>query len=411
MKPTLLHGKHQKWLLSFALIGALGFSISMDPVNNQLARHQQIHETNLATTAPEIKEVTARTASLQVAGQGNETFQVNIAEIDGKAQATFMRLQTGTVAQGADCQLCGETRALTKNLSDIEGLRGELVSIINTQTEVEERVVQTPGKATAVNIEEWAKKCVDKDDEEKLSCHTEQLIKLSKHLANESAQASLVYEYYREYVYSDLRAGFRASPYSSLYQELYNESYDSYLRLFEELRGKNGKTVRDHITRLHAASYSDQARHGQQLVIDGLTQTRPDLMNAGYWLINRLNGLANQAQAFHQSAVYDIEGLSRHDQMGLFDTTRLQMSQVSRMLQDLLMAKDIKTHQIPMLAGDHFPVQPNSGSILTTIPGSDTLRLEEMLRARAAANGVRNSGLGLPTGQQGVPFNRNARTQ
>ncbi|MFN7262927.1 MAG: hypothetical protein ACK5RO_02600 [Pseudobdellovibrionaceae bacterium] len=394
MKPVLPKGPgplpkpfHNKWFLTLSLFVAVGFSLSLNPHNQQihLAKHQfQVIE--LSST-----EVAGQQHSIRVTStKDQQVYEARVLVTKDMAVAQFARIQ-GAATSSGDCGLCGKimplelTEAQRNNTDAIKEIVAKLVEQETgkpaappvAQQAPAAKPVQKPGEATEVDLEEWAKKCEKASDSQLLSCHSRNLVELSRYLKNTRETDSLVREYFDEHLRSDLRsalntrrvmvAGFGQVIDNSEAFEKANEITE---QLMERLGSRNGKATRDALVRMQASRFSEQARHAQGMARQGMEESNPQMFALGNNLMTNLGYEFNYTSANMIQSLDAIRGL---DSMGRADyATMMQnnfMSPVQTMLNQLF--ADRLKYQIPVLAGDGLavPTVPVPGQTLPA-PGT-----------------------------------------
>jgi hypothetical protein len=238
MQPfNRLTSQHQKWSLFCVLMGALGFTVSMNPAhfNQPLARNEVRFQTmDLAQTAEpakpvarppgEEKKIETREVDLLV---NKKAYKATVFMIDNTAYAKFKQSEAGQT-EAQSCDLCRlSPQPISSSLDKLEDLRLELAALArgalasgqvaagSASPVTPASKPQKPGEATEVDIEKWAEKCVkessDSRDQEalkdRMDCHKHRLIELSKFLKNSSETERLLATYFEKYLAKDLQRG------------------------------------------------------------------------------------------------------------------------------------------------------------------------------------------------------------
>jgi hypothetical protein len=380
MKPVLPKGQgqlprpfHNKWFLTLSLFVAVGFSLSLNPHNQQihLAKHQyQVIE--LSST----EEVAGQQHSIRVTStKDQQVYEARVLVTKDMAVAQFARIQ-GAATSAGDCGLCGKimplelTEAQKNNTDAIKEIVAKLVEQETekptapavTEQAPAAKPPQKPGEATEIDLVEWAKKCEKASDNQLLSCHSRNLVELSRYLKNSRETDSLVREYFDEHLRSDLRSALttRRLMVTGFGQvidnsEAFEKANEISEQLMERLGSRNGKATRDALIRMQASRFSEQARHAQALARQGMDQSNPQMFVLGN---NLMSNLGNEYNYTSSNMIQSLDAIRGLDSLGKSDYATMMQNQFMSPVQTMLnqLFADRLKYQIPVLAGDGLAV-------------------------------------------------------
>lgn len=333
--------KTRKYGLLTLLFFALGFNLSMNPkmaehfVRNELP---EVFSTELAATSDEIVQATVKqheyllgTADL---GKGVNNVKIKLSEKDGKTSAS---IDSVTVAASADtCTDClkkltsqsfNYSLALTKdNLDAIKKLvEADVIKAakeakvdVKKDEKKDDKVADKKdkdakeGEFEEADIAEWAKNCSKKSEDDDLDCHKDNLSKLSKHLKNNSKQASIVKKYFDKYIKSDLAKALRKDTLT----EEYKEAYAAMGEIVEDLESKNGKSTVQQIYKLAAKGVEDRTRAAERLRMEGFNEGNPLKFQEGLRQLSMLEPSFYSTASMLTSATSGMIDLSDKDLSG-----------------------------------------------------------------------------------------------
>jgi hypothetical protein len=305
-----------KWSLFGLLTFALGFNLSMNPEHfNNITRNYKMNELLMASTLPkvdcnlpEFRKIVLTAAELQA----NEAKQIESCM--PKIQSTTKDGRTAIVMIGEEKKLYRYTWAelgklATKNdhvIISLQAVDGSCTDICgvrilekdDTKSLAEQILAATAkvaaeAEATAGSIDTETKPeakgypkaiaaqiKVCENSSDKLTCHKNNMIALSKALPDKADRADKVLEYYNEYVSADLKeiltAGIsealkdadsytEASELIAEIEEQSDEAKQLLEDITESLKPINGQKVRKELAKLEKRAIDKQVREAKNL--------------------------------------------------------------------------------------------------------------------------------------------------
>jgi len=437
--------RHEKWGLTALLIGALGFSLSMNPEHGgSIARHQVNYQTlDLAATSPHEILVSGKSGSYKAT-----LFEVN--------NVTFAKFESLSNSEGTLCELCQKKAVpLQASISQLNELNKELLSLVNTTSENQKNTSAqqknaTPakkGELTEVDLEQWASKCEKSSEDTKLSCHKDRLIELSKALKNTSETESLMKDYFNMYLQADLKRGLTGRTIKEVsaascsgqiiypgafgrvgcYTEDLQNANEMTEDLMSSMRAGNSRLVVQALTKLRAASFSAQMRNSQTLAIEGRNENNMAKFNLGFRGMdpNSLQWIFQQTHSSMLDSVQSMDGSNRQKSdlelliqnhyenpvYSLLKDMRLYLSGNNGSLgnnQQPGRTRNLLDYQISSIADERgVPTYGNDPSYTPGYPGSNSsiVNVNPALRSRLSAPVRGSNGL-----YNQAPWTRNTTT-
>ncbi len=321
-------------------------------MNPKMAEHfvrnelPEIFSTELAATSDQVVKVPPNHEILVGAselGNGVRPIKFTLSEKDGKTNATIdpisVALDPNTMAVSADtCTACIK-KLMTQSFSYSLALTTANLAAITKLVEADVVKAAKDAKAAAkvevkkddkkdekvadkkdvkegefeeADITEWAKNCSKKSEDDDLECHKDNLGKLSKHLKNNSKQASIVKKYFDKYIKSDLTKGLRKDTLT----EEYKEAYTAMGEIVEELESKNGKSTVQQIYKLAAKGVEDRTRAAERLRMEGFNEGNPLKFQEGLRQLSMLQPSFYSTASMLTSATSGMVDLSDKDLTG-----------------------------------------------------------------------------------------------
>lgn len=293
----------QKWGLFVLLAGSIGFSLSMNPEHfNNIARNEnKVYSIELAQTKSEGGTTSGTTAApaAPAPGEGsatkyeltrivdNKICKISVGVLGNETIARFKSAPQATESQACHAEAL---RPLTSNISDLKNIETEIDLYLaslgkktaskgdkkdnDDEEKKEVKRLKVSGKeyeVTKAKLSEIAKIC--KKKEERLDCHRENLMKLSKLFeGDDSSEArEIMKKYFAAYVAPQLSANFNAPTIDPVTMRVnttrLEEANEIALDLMENLDGDNSADVLKALTAMKAKSTFAQINHSRNMYI------------------------------------------------------------------------------------------------------------------------------------------------
>lgn len=280
-QPWYKNPRVQKYGLYGILAVSLGFNLSMNPEHyNNIARNEkpQVFSTDLASND----------STKYVFTNNGKSYQATVAETKVGEEV----ITQAVVEELCDCQ--DKKRQVIGLASNIKNT-ADWMKELNTKLAVPANPANPGSPAAEVakpedkikdKYEALAKKCDDKSDRSAiLNCHAKTIVDFSKELKDSSDSESLVTEYFVSYLQTTLKRGFNGSTFDPMTGEdksdRLSDANEVAEKLIGGLRGKNGKSVIQALTKMKEASYRAQIVNSENLVRLGKDTNNLFLENLG----------------------------------------------------------------------------------------------------------------------------------
>jgi hypothetical protein len=244
--------------------------------------------------------------------------------------------------------------------------------------------------------------CKHEVQAEVFSCHSDKIVWLSE---LENAREEHVYGYYQKYMRTQFKNILEASvltqamgPDGNLTyvanenaREMHEKGDEVYAALVGGLSDDTGTKVRKEVIAVYQKAFEAQAKHAQEVAIEGVRQNNPAMLRYGY---DRINTIARTDYAnFYALTMGGLDSLGNDAMKNYF------MRDVYRPLGSWL--NDISTNS----AAQGFDKIAIPGLTGVTYAGGVPNLSNDIIQARIAAESARTNNLASLIGTQGATFN------